>query len=116
MRKKIREATAWIAVVMVWAVLWPDTIGFGSILALVLAGLVAWITNVAVKAVEVFPYRWKLLNQPVIGLVLAILIMVAESFLPIMAAGAIVPGVYVRCSACFMMSLQIMGLRVLMDA
>ena len=116
MRKKIREATAWIAVVMVWAVLWPDTIGFGSILALVLAGLVAWIVNVAVKVVEVFPYRWKLLNQPVIGLVLAILIMEAESFLPIMAAGAIVPGMYVRCGACFMMSLQIMGLRVLMDA
>ena len=116
MRKKIREATAWIAVVMVWAVLWPDTIGFGSILALVLAGAVAWIVNVAVKAVEIFPYRWKILNQPVIGLVVAILIMAAESFLPIMVAGAFVPGVYVRCGACFMMSLQIMGLRVLMDA
>lgn len=116
MRKKIREATAWIAVVMVWAVLWPDSIGFGSIPALVLAGLVAWVTNVAVKAVETFPYRWKILNQPVIGLVLAILIMAAESFLPIMAAGVIVPGVYVQWGACMLMSLQIMGLRVLMDA
>lgn len=116
MRKKIREVTAWTAVVMVWAVLWPDTIGFENIPALVSAGVVAWIVNVVVKAVETFPYRWKLLNRPVIGLVMAILMMVAESFLPIMAAGAIVPGVYVRCSACFMMSLQIMGLRVLMDA
>lgn len=116
MRKKIREATAWIAVVMVWAVLWPDTIGFGSIPALVLAGLVAWVTNVVVKVVEVFPYRWKLLNQPVIGLVLAILIMIAESFFPIVAAGIIVTGMYVQWDACLLMSTQIMGLRVLMDA